>query len=198
MDMKSCLFVFALVLFSCTEKGSNKVAENFQQTAPEKKKAIDTLAGIQEIDQWVAAINASPLKDSVYLEDEDLVEGDEQPDGGISLTGYYQGKDLVKMHEWVGPSYGIVQRNYFFHDNRLVYAEETEDAFARNKEGDIISGKPFANHYVLRNYFRDSGIIHTSATGKRFMEQESIMANDWLDMVRDDKKALHEKRTGTK
>ena len=88
---------------------------------------FDDTVLINQIELSVKTIENYKFKDSIELENEEFLEN--MTDGGGSLTGYFKHGDLVKIKEWVGLSYGVVQHSFYFSEGQLSYVLETENDF---------------------------------------------------------------------
>jgi len=87
--------------------------------------------------------------------------GEEAPDKGASLNGFFKGDTLCKMNVWIGLSYGVMEEHYYFSNGKLVYVYETEDDYpAKDK-----STHTFEAHY----YFDKDNAIEKLTSGKRKM-----------------------------
>ena len=87
--------------------------------------------------------------------------GEEAPDKGAFLHGYFKGDTLCKVNVWMGLSYGVMQEHYYFSGGQLVYVYETEDDYP-NKDKAIHT---FEAHY----YFDRDNAIQKLTNGKRKM-----------------------------
>ena len=76
---------------------------------------------------WSKAVDRWKFKDSLELDCEEFTE--ETPDQGASLTGYFRNNELIKIKDWIGLSYGIMQHSFYFDNDQLIYVYETEDDF---------------------------------------------------------------------
>jgi hypothetical protein len=83
---------------------------------------FDDTSQVRKIQQYVNQISKRKFKDSLELENEGFMENMTYEGG--SLTGYFQNGKLLQINEWIGLSYGVTQRNFYFNNDRLVYVLE--------------------------------------------------------------------------
>lgn len=127
---------------------------------------------IKKIHLIVKSIDDHTFKDSVELENEDFLEN--MTDGGGSLTGYFNNGELVKIKEWVGLSYGIIQHSFYFRKGQLAYVLETEDDFYVNDSFQKDYTK-FGQHFRGDYYFSDNKLAGMLTLGHNRFEDD---AND--------------------
>jgi hypothetical protein len=115
---------------------------------------------VQDIRVVSQQIEADSSLRKVTLGKEEFL-GEEAPDKGASLNGFFRGDTLCKMNVWIGLSYGVMQEHYYFSNGQLVYVYETEDDYpAKDK-----STHTFEAHY----YFDRDNAIQKLTNGKRKM-----------------------------
>jgi hypothetical protein len=131
---------------------------------------------IIEIRKAFNEINSNKHLAKIELEAEEFLG--EAPDGGASLTGYFDKTKLVKIRSWVGLSYGIQQIDYYFRHDSLIFAFVTERHF------NIIQDSVDFEHTVpaveARYYFNHEKLIDRKVKGVGFWdkEQESNLLAD--------------------
>jgi len=121
---------------------------------------------IKNIRKLYKRINTDGALKTVKLENEEFLP--QITDGGGSLTGYFKGKQLLKIHVWVGLSYGVRQFEYYFDDNGyLCFVYETEeDCPDKNNTGSLDYTK--LNLAFEGRYYLDRGVeIEMKTNGKR-------------------------------
>ncbi|WP_394771916.1 hypothetical protein [Mucilaginibacter sp.] len=108
---------------------------------------------IKNIRQTVEKINTDKTLKIIKLENEDVSQ--EMPDGGLSLTGYINGKSICKIDYWAGLSYCIRQYSFYFNKKgKIAFIYETEEDFSKDKHGGLDHGKTvpaFEGRYYLDN-----------------------------------------------
>jgi len=122
---------------------------------------------IKEKQRIVKSIDNIRLKDSLELENEDFMEN--MTDGGGSLVGYFINGELVKINEWVGLSYGIMQHNFYFHKGLLIYVRETEDDFYVDDSSGTDQSR-FGQHFQGDYYFSGNKLIDMVTLGHNRFE----------------------------
>jgi hypothetical protein len=131
-------------------------------------------ADIIQIRKALNEINSIKHLNKIELEAEEFLE--EAPDGGASLTGYFDNTRLVKIISWIGLSYGIRQIDYYFRRDSLIFAFVTERHFS------IIQDSVDYEHTDLvveaRYYFNHNKLIDRKVRGSGFWDKEQ--ASDLL------------------
>jgi hypothetical protein len=131
---------------------------------------------ITEIRQAFNEINSNSHLSKIELDGEDFLR--QIPDGGASLTGYFDNGRLVKIRFWTGFSYGVRQIDYYFRRDSLIFALVTERHFR------IIQDSVDLKHTVAgvegRYYFIKNKLINRKVKGMGFWdsEQESKLVPD--------------------
>jgi hypothetical protein len=102
------------------------------------------------------------------LDAEELLQ--QTPDGGASLTGYFDNDNLVKIRCSIALSYGIQQIDYYFRRDTLIFAFVTERHF------NIIKDSVDFEHTTLageaRYYFNQNKLIDRKVKGSGFWDKE--------------------------
>jgi len=83
----------------------------------------------------------------------------EATDGGGELKGFYRGDSLKKIIEWVGLSNRIVQTEYYFDKEKLVFVYSAERRF--NEQSNIANEMTTTLVFEGRYYFTNSKLIDT-------------------------------------
>jgi hypothetical protein len=125
-------------------------------------------------------INSQKDLQQVKLEDEEIAE--EMLDGGASLTGYFKDKKLLKIVQWIGPSYGAIQIEYYFNKNSLIFAYVTEKHF--RVIGDSVDHGKLDVTFEGRYYYNKDKLISKTAKGNGFW----IDADDGVQSLLPDSK----------
>lgn len=63
----------------------------------------------------------------IKLENKEFLK--KTPDGGGSFTGYSNNDTICKIYEWIGLSYGVLKTEYYYWNEKLFFAYQTEDVF---------------------------------------------------------------------
>jgi hypothetical protein len=161
--------------------------------APQSHVNIDFLSplqfndttGVKRIQQIVITLNSSKIKDSVYLENEDFMEN--STDGGGSLTGYFQNGNLVKIDEWYGISWGVLQVSYYFDNSSLVFVRETEDHFYIDDSTGIDPSR-FDSQFRGEYYFNKGKLFDEVSLGhNRFENEENNPEKEFNQRAKENK-----------
>jgi hypothetical protein len=127
------------------------------QTTPQKIKAIQAA--------YTSIENSNTLK-QVTLSGEEFSE--HACDNGCTLTGYFKGDSIKKMSDWIGLSYGIIERSFYFKAGRLVFVYESERHFVHDSTGAPVYNKPPIVVFEGRYYFEGNTLIKDITKGKKF------------------------------
>ena len=90
------------------------------------------------------------------------------PDGGAELAGYFKKDSLLKIKEWIGLSYGIQTREFYFLNNQLFFVYEQFDSYVQTE--DVLDLTKTKNVFQGRYYFRNGKLIERIVKGKKPME----------------------------
>jgi hypothetical protein len=132
---------------------------------PAQKKNSD----IADIKKTYTQINSIKDLKKVVLDAEEFLN--ESPDGGASLTGYFNKEKLVKIISWTGLSYGSQQIEFYLNKGAPVFIHVTEKHFALT--GDSID---FAHPELVlqaRYYYKQDKLIARKVTGTGFWDASS-------------------------
>ncbi|TDQ28618.1 hypothetical protein [Tenacibaculum caenipelagi] len=96
-------------------------------------------------------------------------------DGGGQLTGYFENNKLVKITEWIGPSYGSLITESYFKDNQLFFVYQKENKFKDilDNSGEWIGldASKEETKFEGRYYFDKNILIKQLLKGKRVFNQ---------------------------
>jgi hypothetical protein len=111
------------------------------------------------------------LKKKIFAQ-EDFME--KVTDEGGELTVYYKNTLVHRIKEWVGLSYGVIIRNYYFINKELLFVKEEEYLYEADEAGNIhkkkLSKKP---GFLGKYYFLKSKLIDEESLGhNRFEDNE--------------------------
>ena len=119
-------------------------------------------AEVRQIRQWVHAIDAD-IYDSITLSSEEFLE--EDPVGGGELKGYFKAGFLVKIHEWVGLSNGIIENRYYFNGDSLIFINGSECYFSQDSLGET-DYTNIESRYEGDYYFCNRQLIDLATRGR--------------------------------
>ena len=144
---------------------------SFAQTKDEKIKLIR---------KKFEAINKDTTLRRVTLENEEFLVN--IPDGGGELTGFYKGKEIKKIYEWIGLSNGIRIKEFYFDKGQLIFVYEKFDSFvfdAQKNEFDFTKTKTiFEGRYYFSNkkLFNRSTKVNKASTTQDESTEEGLLA----------------------
>lgn len=148
---------------------------------------------VRRIQKYVNQIGRQKFKDSLEFENEEFIEN--LADGGGSLTGYFQDGKLLLIKEWIGLSYGVTQRNFYFNKDRLAYVLELEDHFYVDSSGTDHSG--FDQHFRGDYYFSNNKLVDMVSLGhNRFEIDTNDPEREFLQLAVKYKRLILNKRKG--
>ncbi len=212
--MNGIFFVLIIVLLSCSNHSVNsetnaiskdlihsKAGDSISATFVKESKGepgfltqyFNDTAGVRKIRKYVSEIDKHKLKDSIELENEEFMNN--LTDGGGSLTGYFQKGELVKIKEWYGLSWGILQVNFYFKNDILLFVNETEDHFYIDSNGTDHSRSDliFRGQY----YFNKSKLFDEVSVGhNRFERDDQNPETEYLKRAADNATIIFRKRKG--
>ena len=116
---------------------------------------------VNYIKQVFTSINCDTNLKKLTLDNEQFL--DYTPDGGGSLTGHFKNKNILKITEWIGLSYGTIEIEYYFDKSQLIFAFAREKQFNLTDEG--IDQSKLTLKFEGRYYFSNNKMIETRRTG---------------------------------
>ena len=204
--MKYIPIVLLLTVYSCdNSKGENNTATDGFSDSMQKSTSLKGAhdAGppsgnyrnpepVRLIYNLAAKTDTMKITDSIYLENEGFME--QMTDGGGSLTGYFAGDRLLKIKQWVGLSYGIIEQRFYFDGDELIYVQEHEKNFHIDSNGtdhSRFSDTEFRGDY----FFRNNKMIDLVTLGhNRFDIDGNDPEKEFLETAADLKKIILRKR----
>jgi hypothetical protein len=129
---------------------------------------------IRQIRATYQRINSDGSLKVIKLENEEFF-GENMPDGGGSLTGYYKGDTVCKMTVWVGLSYCVRQYEYYFSKGLPIFIYETEDDFPVNNRTGEMDQRRLQRGFEGRYYLDRGKVVDIKIKGqKRLQENPSV------------------------
>ena len=116
---------------------------------------------VNYIKQVFASINRDTSLKKLTLDSEQFL--DYTPDGGGSLTAHFKNKNILKITEEIGLSYGTIEIEYYFDKSQLIFAYAREKQFKLTDEG--IDQSKLTLKFEGRYYFSNNKLIDTKRTG---------------------------------
>lgn len=126
---------------------------------------------IKVIRKKFEVINKDTTLRKVVLENEEFLE--DMTDGGGELTGFYKGKEVKKIHEWIGVSNGISIKEFYFDDGQLIFVFEKFESFVSDDKKNELNHNKGKTTFEGRYYFNHRKLISKSTKGDR-----SVAAQD--------------------
>lgn len=168
-------FLFTAIFFLATSSSR-------AQTSIEKD--------IRHIRSVFNQINTEKNLQQLELENEELT--DETPDGGISLTGYFKNKQILKIVQWTGLSYGTHQVEYYFEKDSLVFVYVKEHHF--RSSGNSIDHSKIDLKFEGRYYFKNDTLIKKTSKGTSFWSESNDGVSSLLPDSKNYLKFLYSKK----
>jgi hypothetical protein len=145
---------------------------------------------IQHIRNVFTQINSQTNLQQIIIENEELI--DEVPDGGISLTGFFKNKKILKIEQWVGLSYGIHQIEFYFDNDSLIFVYVKEQHF--RPSDDSIDHSKIDLKFEGRYYFKNDTLIHQTTKGIGFWSESNDGVSSLLPDSKNYQKFLYSKK----
>ena len=101
-------------------------------------------------------------------------------DNGGTLTGYYKGDSLKKIVEWVGLSNRVIQNEYYFDNNKLIFVYSTESRYKFNDSTQSFEYSKLYNFFKGRYYFDNNKLFETILKDKDHIKTKQKDATDFL------------------
>ncbi|GAC1305079.1 MAG: hypothetical protein NVSMB24_13510 [Mucilaginibacter sp.] len=121
----------------------------------------------------VAEINNTRGYKVKTLSNDYFTSKNEVADNGQELKGYYQRGTLKKIVFSIGISYGMKTYEFYFSNNKLIFAFQKEDIFpeAKGASGRTLNYEKLVPVFEGRYYFEKGKIFQTISKGqKRFAD----------------------------
>jgi hypothetical protein len=146
----------------------------FGQTKTEKTNQLF------KIKQAYKKINADKSYKTVIIDDAEEFTG-HNTDGGGKLTGYFRGDTLAKLIEWVGLSNKIIQNEYYFDNNKLIFVYSTEKRFPYSDSLQGLDYNKPAQVFAGRYYYKNQKLIDAILTDKEHKKTRQRDAQAYIN-----------------
>jgi hypothetical protein len=130
---------------------------------------------------------------TVTIDDAEIFLGNGTDNGG-SLTGYYKGDSLKKVIEWVGLSNKVIQNEYYFDNDKLIFVYSSESRYRFNDSTQSFDYTKLDNVFKGRYYFNNEKLIDTILDDKEHIATKKQDATEFLTSSKDYLKLLKTKR----
>ena len=119
----------------------------------------------------------------------------EATDNGGTLKGYYKDDTLQKIVEWIGLSNRVIENEYYFDNNKLVFVYATESNYHVNDSTQSLDYTKLDKSFEGRYYFDNEKLIDAVLSDKGRNKTKQSDADRFLASTRDYKKILKAKKT---
>jgi hypothetical protein len=148
---------------------------------------------INDIRKEFRSINSDSNYTKVTLDAEDFL--DNSPDNGAELTGFYKDGKIKKIRSWIGLSYGIDIKEFYFKNGSLIFVYEKFDSFVYDEKKGEFNYSKTETIYEGRYYFNDKKLINSKITGqKRFDDNDNNPAETLSAEAEENKMLLDKKK----
>ena len=106
-------------------------------------------------------INKDTTLRKLTLENEEFLVN--MTDGGGELTGFYKGKEIKKIYEWIGLSNGISIKEFYFDNGQLIFVYEKFDSYIFDDKKNEFDYTKTKTIFEGRYYFNDKKLFSKSA-----------------------------------
>lgn len=167
--------IIFFIIFNFT-KNNNRGIQNIKND--EILQKIDT----ESIKLEVKNINSVKNFEIITLDSEKFFK--ELPDGGIKVEAFIKDKEIYKIIQNVGLSYGILDTEYYFLNGQIIYITESENYFPdKNSDGQLEYNKldfGFRTEY----FFENEVLVDVVTKGeKRFKTEDNLQIKLEKDML---------------
>jgi hypothetical protein len=115
-------------------------------------------------------------------------------DNGASLKGYYKGDSIKKIIEWAGLSNRVVQNEYYFDKDKLIFVYSTDSKYKFNDSTQSFDYSKFDHVFKGRYYFSNDKLIEAILSDKGQENDKQKDAKGFLTSSKDYRKLLNAKR----
>jgi hypothetical protein len=134
---------------------------------------------IKQIRQATQKINMFKNYQKVVIDDAELFLG-HATDNGATLTALYKGQCLKKIIEWVGGSNLVVNNEYYFENNKLIFVYALKSSYRFNYTNQEFNYKKLDVVFEGRYYFERDKIVDIITSKKQFSKNNNQVAIDFL------------------
>ena len=124
-------------------------------------------------------INGYKNYKTVTLDDAETFLGYGTDNGG-TLTGYYKEDSLKKVIEWVGLSNKVIQNEYYFDNDKLIFVYSSESRYRFNDSTQSFDYTKLDNVFKGRYYFDNGKLIDTILIDKEHIVNKKQDATEFL------------------
>ena len=132
--------------------------------------AQDNKSIISAIRKEFKTINSDSTYNTVVLDNEEFLGY--ATDGGSKLTGFYKAGKLQKMVSWIGFSTGVDITEFYFKNDKLIFAYEQVRSFVYDEQQQMLRLDSTEQTFEGRYYFSGNTLIDYSTTGHNRFEND--------------------------
>jgi hypothetical protein len=131
-----------------------------------------------------AKIDVDKTLKKVLIDDAELITG-HGTDGGAELIGYYRNDKLVKITNSVGLSWGLIDEVFYFENDQIIHARETQKVFFTDPETGAKNGESYVK-FTGNYFYQKMQLWEESKLGTKYGTGNK--KTDAMDMVKNAKK----------
>jgi len=124
---------------------------------------------------------------------EDFLENN--TDGGASLKGLFKGDSLKKIIEWVGLSNKVIQNEFYFKNDSLIFVYSSESKYQFNDNTKSFDYSKLVKVFGSRYYYNNEHLIDVIINDPKRKETKTQDAFNLLKSSKQYLKLLKAKRT---
>ena len=153
----------------------------------------DTHYRIFKIRETCQQINHYKIYDSVVIDDPEEFLGQGTDNGG-SLIGYFKSDSLKKILEWVGLSNKVIQNEYYYNNDKLIFVYSTESRYRFNDSAQSLNYAKLDKIFEGRYYFDKDKLIDSILNDKEHAASKKKDSAQLLASSNEYRKLLKKKR----
>jgi hypothetical protein len=153
----------------------------------------DTNYRLFKIRKIYQQINQYKNYDTITIDEAEEFLGHGTDNGG-SLTGYFKEDSLKKIVEWVGLSNKVIQNEYYFDRDKLIFVYSTESKYRFNDSTQSLDYSKLDNIFEGRYYFDNDKLLDTIFHDKEHTATKKQDSADLITSSKDYLKLLKTKR----
>jgi hypothetical protein len=146
---------------------------------------------IKDIRVKFKELNDYKYNKKIVLENDEFIE--HMTDGGGILTAYLRNDSVCKIYQWIGLSYGVLKIEYYYWQEKLIFAYRTEEMFNHiyflaNDTIELSEGEMYNLRLCCENrlYFNNDTLVEIKNKGDCFSGYETTA--EILEAIQNDSK----------
>lgn len=149
----------------------------------------DRLNKIFDVKKTFQKINSFKKYKIVTIKDAEKFLGNNTDNGG-SLKGYFTGDSFKKIVEWVGLSNRIIQNEFYFKNDTLVFVYAVEKNYHYNNHSQTLDYTKLDLTFIGRYYFDNEKLFYSIIKNENRNKSKQKDAADFLIKSKDYMKIL--------